>query len=45
MVLLLSWCFPSSRDQVPLSLLFLVLPFSSAGATYDIGWCKDGWMG
>jgi hypothetical protein len=38
LLLLLSWCFPSSSDQALLSLL---LPFSSAGAAYDIGWM--GW--
>jgi hypothetical protein len=46
LVLLFSRCFPSFDDQTQLSLLLLpVLPFSSAGAAYDIGWCKDGWMG
>jgi hypothetical protein len=38
LLLLLSWCFPSSSDQALLSLL---LPFSSAGVAYDIGWM--GW--
>jgi hypothetical protein len=45
-MLLLSRCFPFSDDHAPLSLLLLpVLPFSSAGTAYDIGWCKDGRMG
>jgi hypothetical protein len=41
LLLLLSRCFPSSSDQALLSLLLPVLPFSSAGAAYDIRWM--GW--